>query len=106
MVHVDGSPDPTRDIEVIQTELILSDLEQVERKLERLRKQAKGNREAAAAIPVFEKMLAHLGDGKLARSGDWATEELVIFAELSRSPVSLALHRQCLRRGTERGFRV
>ncbi len=83
VVHVDGSPDPIRDIEVIQTELILSDLEQVERKLERLRKQAKGNREAAAAIPVFEKMLAHLGDGKLARSGDWATEELVIFAELS-----------------------
>ena len=68
VVHVDGSPDPIRDIEVIQTELILSDLEQVERKLERLRKQAKGNREAAAAIQVFEKMLAHLGDGKLARS--------------------------------------
>ena len=61
VVHVDGSPDPIRDIEVIQTELILSDLEQVERKLERLRKQAKGNREAAAAIPVFEKMLAYLG---------------------------------------------
>ena len=58
VVHVDGSPNPIRDIEVIQTELILSDLEQVERKLERLRKQAKGNREAAAAIPVFEKMLA------------------------------------------------
>ena len=38
VVHVDGSPDPTRDNEVIQTELILSDLEQVERKLERLRK--------------------------------------------------------------------
>ena len=56
VVHVDGSPDPMRDIEVIQTELILSDLEQVERKLERLRKQAKGNREAAATIPVFEKM--------------------------------------------------
>src|SRR6056300_1444839 len=64
VVHVDGSPDPMRDIEVIQTELILSDLEQAERKLERLRKQAKGNREAVAAIPVFEKMLAHLGDGK------------------------------------------
>ena len=83
VVHVDGSPDPIRDIEIIQTELILSDLEQVERKLERLRKQAKGNRETAAAIPVFEKMLAHLGDGKPARSGDWSTEELVIFAELS-----------------------
>ena len=50
VVHVDGAPDPIRDIEVIQTELILSDLEQVERKLERLRKQAKGNREVAAAI--------------------------------------------------------
>ena len=55
VVHVDGSPDPMRDIEVIQTELILSDLEQVERKLERLRKQAKGNREAAAAIPVLKR---------------------------------------------------
>ena len=59
VVHVDGSPDPIRDIEVIQTELILSDLEQVERKLERLRKQAKGNRAAAATIQVFAKMLAH-----------------------------------------------
>ena len=83
VVHVDGAPDPIRDIEVIQTELILSDLEQVERKLERLRKQAKGNREVAAAIPVFEKMLVHLGDSKLARSGNWSLEELAIFAELS-----------------------
>ena len=83
VVHVDGAPDPIRDIEVIQTELILSDLEQVERKLERLRKQTKGNREIAAAIPIFERMLVHLGDGKLAQSGDWSLEELAIFAELS-----------------------
>jgi hypothetical protein len=83
VVHVDGAPNPIRDIEIIQTELILSDLEQVERKLERSRKQAKGNREAATAIPIFEEMLAHLGKGQPARSRDWSTEELVTFAELS-----------------------
>ena len=83
VVHVDGAPDPIRDVEVIQTELVLSDLEQVERKLDRLRKQAKGNREAAASIPIFEKMLAHLGEGLLARTGEWSPEEQEILAELN-----------------------
>jgi GTP-binding protein YchF len=83
VVHVDGAPDPLRDVEVIHTELTLSDLEQVERKLERTRKQAKGSKEAAAAIPVYEKMLDHLGEGHLARVGSWDAQELEILAELS-----------------------
>ena len=47
VVHVDGRLDPVGDVQVIQTELILSDLEQVERKIDRLQRQVKGDRALA-----------------------------------------------------------
>ena len=83
IVHVAGKPDPVRDVEVIQTELILADLEQVERKIQRLHKQAKGNPTVAATIPVLEQMQAYLDQGNLARSGEWTKQELACFAELN-----------------------
>jgi hypothetical protein len=69
VIHVDGGVDPVRDKEVIDTELILKDIETVDKRLDRLRKQAKtGKREDQQAVETGEMILAHLNDGKPARS--------------------------------------
>ncbi|MBC8258988.1 MAG: redox-regulated ATPase YchF [SAR324 cluster bacterium] len=83
IVHVDGNLDPISDVEIIQTELILSDLEQVERKVERLQRQLKANRALAADLPVFERMLTNLGEGKLALSLDLNADEKKKLGELN-----------------------
>ena len=71
VVHVDGSVDPARDKEVIDTELILKDIETVEKRLEKLRKQAKtGKKEDQAAVEHGEQILSHLNDSQPARSLD------------------------------------
>ncbi|MDX1477216.1 MAG: redox-regulated ATPase YchF [Saprospiraceae bacterium] len=68
VVHVDGSVDPVRDKEIIETELILKDIETVEKRLERLRKQAKtGKKEDQTAVEFAENLLSHLESGKAAR---------------------------------------
>ncbi len=68
VVHVDGSVDPIRDIEVIETELILADFQTWENRIERLKKQARADKAVAATVPAVEKLLAHLGEGKPAIS--------------------------------------
>ncbi|HYC00829.1 MAG TPA: redox-regulated ATPase YchF [Candidatus Limnocylindrales bacterium] len=64
IVHVDGSVDPARDVEVIETELILADMQSIEGKIERLTRKAKGDKEAAAQLEVARRLSAHLGAGK------------------------------------------
>ncbi|GAB7023498.1 redox-regulated ATPase YchF [Salidesulfovibrio brasiliensis] len=66
VVHVSGSVDPIRDIEVIETELILADVQVLENRLERMKKQLKGDKTLAPLIDASEKLLDHLGEGKLA----------------------------------------
>ena len=69
IIHVDGSVDPVRDIEVIETELALADLAAVEKRRERQVKVARGNdAKAKAEVPVLEKLVAHLENGELVRS--------------------------------------
>jgi GTP-binding protein YchF len=69
VVHVDGSPDPRRDVETVETELCLADLETAERRLDRARRGAKaGDKERRAELEFFEALVAHLGDGRPARS--------------------------------------
>ncbi len=63
VVHVDGSVDPIRDIEVIETELILADFQTLENRIEKLKKQARADKAVAATLPEVEKLLAHLGKG-------------------------------------------
>ncbi len=68
VVHVDGSVDPRRDIEVIETELILKDLETVERRLADSQKRGKaGDKKARAEVDVLSRIKDHLGMGRLAR---------------------------------------
>ncbi|GIT62690.1 MAG: hypothetical protein Ct9H300mP21_02360 [Pseudomonadota bacterium] len=61
VVHVDGRLDPVGDVQVIQTELILSDLEQVERKIERLQRQVKGDRALAVDLEIFKTTAGSFG---------------------------------------------
>lgn len=68
IVHVEGSIDPERDIETINLELILSDMELLERRIERSRKLAKGDKKYNEEIAVFERLHEHLEQGKTART--------------------------------------
>jgi ribosome-binding ATPase len=76
IIHVSGSVDPVRDIEVINLELVLSDLFQVERRIERTRKAARTSKEAQLELEALEKLTAGLNEGKSARHLDLTTEEL------------------------------
>ncbi len=67
IIHVDGSVDPLRDIEVINLELIFSDLEQIEKRLDRIRKQAKADKSLSAELTLLERIKQSLEEGKPAR---------------------------------------
>lgn len=68
VIHVHGNVDPLRDIEVIETELVLADLQAVQKRIDRLQKQAKGDKDAKAMLEVAERLLPHLDKGLLAAS--------------------------------------
>ncbi|MDY0291781.1 MAG: redox-regulated ATPase YchF [Desulfuromonadaceae bacterium] len=84
VVHVDGSVDPLRDIDVIQTELNLADLEAVERRIIRIRKlAASGDKGAKAELEVLEKLNARLNDGQPARMVDLGKDGASLVASLN-----------------------
>ena len=64
ITHVDGAVDPLRDIDTIETELLLADIQSVEKRLEKLLKMAKGSKDAKAAAEIMRQLLAALNDGK------------------------------------------
>jgi GTP-binding protein YchF len=69
VTHVDGSIDPIRDAETIETELMLADLDSLEKRIVPLQKKARGNdREAAASVALMEPLIAALQAGRPARS--------------------------------------
>lgn len=76
IVHVSGSVDPARDIEIIETELLLKDLDTLERRIEKTAKQAKGgDRRIRDELAFYERVQDHLGDGKPVRSLSVRAEE-------------------------------
>jgi GTP-binding protein YchF len=75
IVHVAGKVDPASDIETISLELILADLGQVEKRLDRAKKTARGNKEAQVEVDALEKVRVLLEDGKAARLVDLTEEE-------------------------------
>jgi len=75
IVHVAGSVDPVRDMGVINLELALADLAQIERRLERVRKQAKSDKMAQVELQALEKLQAALDEGKPARLVPLSPEE-------------------------------
>jgi len=75
IVHVSGSVDPLRDIEIITLELVLADLAQVEKRLQRVQKDAKSKKEGAAdELAALEVLLPLLNDGVPARKADLDAE--------------------------------
>jgi GTP-binding protein YchF len=84
VVHVAGKVDPLHDIEVIDTELALADMSSVEKALNRYSKQAKsgGDKEAKAMVPILEKCLAQLNEGKPVRALDFSKEDRVLLRPL------------------------
>ncbi len=69
IVHVDGSVDPERDIEVINTELILADMQSIEKRAEKEKRMAKtGDKDAKKISEILEALQAHMNSGKPARS--------------------------------------
>jgi GTP-binding protein YchF len=69
ITHVEGSIDPLRDIEVVETELMLSDLDSLERRLIQAQKRARGgDKESIAGVAIMEPLVAALQEGKPART--------------------------------------
>ncbi len=82
IIHVSGSVDPVRDIEVINLELSLADLGQIERRIERVRKQAKKEKAAQEELTVLEKLATALNEGKSARQVELTEDEELIIKPL------------------------
>ncbi len=83
VVHVEGAVDPVRDYEVVETELMLKDLDSVEKRIQRTEKLAKsGDKTAKLEIDALHKAQALLNDGKSLRKADWKEEELELLKPL------------------------
>lgn len=83
ITHVDGRIDPVADAETVETELMLADLESLEKRVANLRKRATGNdKEAKELLPIVEATIALLTDGKPARMLDVDAEDEKAFKGL------------------------
>jgi ribosome-binding ATPase len=83
VTHVESSIDPVRDAETVETELLLADLESLEKRLAALQKKARGaDPEAKAQLPVMERVAAALAQGKPARTVAVAAEERPILRQM------------------------
>ena len=81
IIHVEGTVDPIRDVETINIELILSDLEIVERAIDRTTKAAKSDKKLLEKLEVLVKVKAALEEGKCARSIGLSIEEAALIDE-------------------------
>ena len=81
IVHVDGNINPLRDIETINLELIFSDIETIDKRLEKARKMLKADKKYQAEISVLEKIKKVLEEGKSARVVDLNDEEKELLKE-------------------------
>lgn len=93
IIHVEGSVDPQRDIETINLELILSDIEILDRRIDRSRKAMKGDKSLQAEVEFFERLRKELENGVNARAVEMTDEEkemLSTVALLSSKPVIYA----------------
>ncbi|MGN1258850.1 MAG: redox-regulated ATPase YchF [Christensenellales bacterium] len=83
ITHVNGTIDPARDIDIINTELILSDLESLERQRGKFEKSAKaGDKEAGIQLKIIDKIIDVLNNGKLAKTIPFTEEENLFVKQL------------------------
>lgn len=94
VMHVEGATDPLRDIEIIDLELIMADMEMVERRIEKAAKAGKGGDKAFLhEADVFRGLLTHLNEGRSARTYDCAPEDRALIESsdlLSIKPIIYA----------------
>ena len=94
VIHVEGSTDPLRDIEIIDLELIMSDIEIAERRADKARKAGKGgDKSFLHEAEVYEALLKHLNEGRSARTFDCSDEDAEMLASddlLTTKPVIYA----------------
>ncbi|MBE6629906.1 MAG: redox-regulated ATPase YchF [Ruminococcaceae bacterium] len=93
IIHVDGAVDPMRDVETINMELIFSDMEMVERRIDRVKKAMKGDKTLAAELALFERIYKTLSDGFTARTIDLTEDERAMLYDtplLTMKPVIYA----------------
>ena len=77
VIHVENSVDPIRDVEIIEQELLYADIQQLEKRIERLKKQAKGSKDAKAQLEVAEKLYEFLLEGEPVSSFEDDTDAFV-----------------------------
>lgn len=83
IIHVEGSVDPNRDIQIIDSELLIKDLESVEKRVDKLKKQAKANdRLVKLQLEAVERLRTHIEDGRPARTFTANAEEREGFSDL------------------------
>ena len=81
VTHVEGSTDPLRDIDIINLELVMADVEMVERRVDKAQKAAKGgDKRFLREAEVFQGLLEQLNEGKLARTYDCSEEDMALIA--------------------------
>ena len=81
VTHVEGSTDPLRDIDIINLELVMADIEMVERRIDKCQKAAKGgDKKFLHEAELFSELLAHLNLGKLARTFDCTDDDMALIA--------------------------
>ncbi|MCI9037826.1 MAG: redox-regulated ATPase YchF [Oscillospiraceae bacterium] len=80
VIHVEGGADPLRDIDIIDLELIMADVEMVERRIDKAQKAAKGDKKFLREVEVFQGLLAWLNDGKAARAYDCSEDERALIS--------------------------
>lgn len=93
VIHVENGTDPARDVEIIDIELIMADMELVERRIDKAKKAAKGDKKFNHEAELFEKLLAHLNDGNSARSFECGEDDAAILASsdlLTLKPIIFA----------------
>ena len=90
IIHVDGEIGPARDIETINLELIFSDIDIIDRRIDRATKAAKGDKKYLAEVELLNRVKAHLEEGKSARSMEFEEDEMEIMSDiplLSNKPI-------------------
>jgi len=93
IIHVDGEINPARDIETINLELVFADIEMLERRIDRSKKLAKGDKKYLSEVEFLEKLKTHLEEGKPARGFEFSDDEKEIIKTtplLSNKPVIYA----------------
>ena len=90
IIHVSGSVDALRDVDIINMELILSDIELIEKRIDRVSKAMKGDKTLASELELLNRAKAWLDEGHSARSMELSEDEAVLLDQsplLSRKPI-------------------